>query len=68
MITETYHEAERSKTQAMNDFLILSTVAISSLSAGALQHQFGWQMVNKGVIPLLVVILISVIWAKIKLK
>ena len=68
LITETYHAAERSKTQALNDFLIFSTVAISSLSAGALQHQFGWQMVNKGVIPLLVVILISVIWAKIKLK
>jgi len=68
LITETYHNNERSKTQALNDFAVFSTVAISSLSAGALQHKFGWQIVNIGVIPLLIIILISIIWAKLKLK
>ena len=62
LLTETYHPEERSKTQAMNDFSVFSMVAIASLSAGSLQHHFGWQVVNYGVIPLLVIILISVVW------
>jgi len=68
LITETYHAAERSKTQALNDFIIFTTVAISSLSAGALHHKFGWEMVNIGVLPLLIVILISIIWGKLKYR
>jgi len=66
LITETYHAAERSKTQALNDFVIFTTVALSSLSAGALQHQFGWKIVNLGVLPLLLIILIGVIWGKLR--
>lgn len=68
LITETYNAAERSKTQALNDFIIFTTVALSSLSAGVLQHKFGWQIVNSGVIPLLVIILISIIWGMLKHK
>ncbi len=68
LISETYHAVERSKTQALNDFIIFSTVALSSLSAGALQHKFSWQVVNLGVIPFLIIIFISIVWAKIKFK
>jgi len=64
LITETYHDLERTKTQALNDFVIFSTVALSSLSAGALQHLFGWKMVNIGVIPLIIIIFASIIWGK----
>ena len=53
LITETYRSNERTKTQALNDFIIFTTVAIASLSAGALQHLFGWQVVNLGVIPII---------------
>jgi len=66
LLTETYRPEERSKTQAMNDFSVFTMVAISSLSAGSLQHQFGWQTVNYGVIPLLLIILLSVIWLMFK--
>ena len=60
LLTETYQPEERGKAQAMNDFIIFSTVAVASLTAGALQHNLGWQMVNLGVIPLLGIILISI--------
>jgi hypothetical protein len=40
---------------------VFTVVTLSSLSAGALQHEFGWQMVNIGVLPLLAVILIALI-------
>ncbi len=62
LLTETYRPEERSKTQAVNDFTIFTTVAIASLTAGALQYKFGWQVVNLGVIPLLIVILLSILW------
>ena len=64
LLTETYRPEERAKTQALNDFIVFTTVALSSLSAGALQNSYGWQVVNLGLIPLLIVILASIIWGK----
>jgi len=62
LLTETYTDSERAKTQAANEFFVFSTVALASLSAGSLQHLFGWRIVNIGVVPLLIIILMSVIW------
>ena len=66
LLTETYKPEERNKAQAMNDFIIFTTVAIASLTAGALQHNFGWQIVNLGVVPLIGIILVSIVWLGIK--
>lgn len=62
LLTETYTQAERAKVQAANDFIVFTTVALASLSAGYLQHRYGWQAVNWGVVPLLSVILGSLGW------
>jgi hypothetical protein len=62
LLTETYEQAERAKVQAANDFIVFTTVALSSLSAGYLQHRLGWQAVNWGVVPLLSLILGSLGW------
>ncbi|PCJ42518.1 MAG: MFS transporter [SAR86 cluster bacterium] len=62
MITDTYEEKEKNKAQALNDFSVFSMVAVASLSAGALQNAFGWQVVNIGALPLLLVILFALIW------
>ena len=64
LLTETYHPEERAKAQALNDFAIFTTVALSSLSSGALQNNYGWRVVNLGLLPLLVVILTVIIWGK----
>jgi len=64
LLTETYRPEERAKAQALNDFVVFTTVAASSLSAGALQNSYGWQVVNLGLIPLLAVILVSIFWGK----
>jgi MFS family permease len=66
LLTETYAQAERAKVQAANDFIIFSTVALASLSAGYLQHSFGWQAVNWGVVPLLMLILASITWLTLR--
>ncbi len=62
LLTETYRPEEQTRAQSINDFAIFTTVALSSLSAGALQHHYGWQAVNYGVLPLLVLILASIFW------
>jgi len=62
LLTETYRPEERAKTQALNDFMVFSATALASLSAGAMQHAFGWWRVNVGVIPLVLVIVASLSW------
>lgn len=64
LLTQTYQRAERFKVQALNDFIIFTVVAVASLSAGFLQYRFGWAAVNIGVLPLLVLVLISILWLK----
>ena len=66
LLTETYHPEERAKTQAMNDFLVFTTVTVASLSAGVLLSRFSWRAVNLGVIPAVAVIMVSVLWLKYK--
>lgn len=71
LLTRTYRPAEKARVQASNDFVVFTTVALSSLSAGALQYQFGWRMVNLGVLPLLAIILLMLVryrWAAARLS
>lgn len=62
LLTETYSENEKFKTQAVNDFLVFSVVSMASLSAGILHHNLGWQFVNYIAIPTILVIIMSLVW------
>jgi MFS family permease len=62
LLTETCTPAEKAKTQALNDFLVFGTVTLAVLSAGHLQHHFGWRAVNLGVVPLILVTLAALVW------
>lgn len=62
LLTETYAPEEKAKTQALNDFMVFSTVTVAVLSAGTLQHRLGWQAVNYGVLPLIAVTVMAVAW------
>jgi MFS family permease len=68
LLTETYRPEERAKAQAINDFAVFTTVALASLSAGALQHNFGWRAVNLGIFPLLLLIISSILWLRMKMR
>ena len=61
LLTRAYRPVEKARVQASNDFVVFTTVALSSLSAGALQYQFGWRMVNIGVLPMLTIILLTLL-------
>ncbi len=66
LLTQTYRPEEKAKAQGLNDFAVFTLVTIASLSAGILQHKLGWEMVNYAALPFIVVIIISVIWLKMK--
>lgn len=64
LLTETYADSEKAKTQALNDFVVFTVITAASLSAGALQYQLGWRAVNVGVVPILIVILAALLWLR----
>jgi MFS family permease len=62
LLTRTYRAEERGKVQALNDFLIFGTVALSSFASGALLSGVGWSMVQIAVMPFVVVAAGAVLW------
>ena len=62
LLTSTYYPQERAKVQATNEFVTFGAVALASLAAGGVFGRFGWQAVNYGVIPLLLVAMLSLGW------
>jgi predicted MFS family arabinose efflux permease len=53
LVTSAYTPGERTKAQAANDFLIWTTVAVTSLSSGQLLHRHGWTAILVTAGPLL---------------
>ncbi len=64
LLTDTHTPEERAKTQGLNDFIVFTTVAAASLSAGMLQHSMGWQWVNIAAIPAISVVTLTLAWFK----
>jgi len=62
MLTETYEPEEKNKAQGLNDFLVFTTTAITSLLAGKLLAWFGWAGVNYAVFPMVVLALVMIVW------
>jgi len=64
LLTEVHTPSERAKVQGMNDFILFTGLAISSLSAGMIYHFFGWMWVNLAATPLILTVLLSAIWLR----
>ena len=62
MLTETYEPEEKNKAQGLNDFLVFTTTAVTSLMAGKLLAWFGWEGVNYAVFPMVVLALVMIVW------
>ncbi|MDN3557441.1 MFS transporter [Halomonas maura] len=52
LLTEAHRPIEKARTQATNEFLVFSTVAISALLAGPAADALGWPRLNALLIPL----------------
>ncbi len=66
LLTRTYATNEKAKVQALNDFLIFGTVALSSFSSGALLTGFGWSSVQIAVLPFVAVAVLAVAWLRLR--
>jgi MFS family permease len=64
LLTTGYAAAEQAKVQAANDFVVFGISTMAVLSAGVLQHHFGWTTVNLGVIPGILVIIGALLWLR----
>jgi predicted MFS family arabinose efflux permease len=62
MLTETYAPEEKNKAQGLNDLLVFTTTAVTSLLAGKLLAGFGWAGVNVAVFPMVVLALVMIVW------
>src|SRR5450755_3235636 len=62
LLIEAYKPAEKAKTQGMNDVIVFTVMSISSFSSGALISAAGWEWMNLGALPLLVIVTGAVFW------
>jgi len=62
LLIEAYKPAEKAKIQGMNDVIVFTVMSISSFSSGALVSAAGWEWMNLGALPLLVIVAGAVLW------
>ena len=64
LITEVHSPSERAKVQGVNDFILFTGLAMSSLFAGVIYHFMGWMWVNLATTPMIIAVLFSAIWLR----
>ncbi len=62
LLTESYAPAEKARTQGVNDFIVFTTMGISSFASGAMVSTAGWETMNRAVLPFLALIACAVLW------
>ncbi len=51
MVAGSYRASEKGKVQGLHDFILFTSVALGSLSAGIVYNHWGWEMLNWIVLP-----------------
>jgi MFS family permease len=64
LLTETHAPAEKAKVQGANDMAIFITMAISSASSGWLFSARGWEVMNYGAIPFLLLTGLAILFLR----
>lgn len=62
LVIEACEPSEKAKTQAINDFLVFGSVAVSTFVSGNLLYFVGWSAVNLSALPFIAVTIIAVLW------
>ena len=66
MLTDTYRPEERAKVQGANEFAVFGSVAVGSLSSGAVFTAAGWSAVNALLFPGAALCLAALAWLAIR--
>lgn len=59
MVAGSYRISEKGKVQGLHDFILFTSVALGSLSAGAVYNAWGWDMLNWVVFPVVAICLVA---------
>ena len=59
LIVKFVKPEEQGRVQGIADFIIIGSVAFSSLSAGFIHYFIGWDKMVLGIVPIILLILIS---------
>ncbi len=62
LVTQSYRNEEKAKTQALNEFMVFSVVTVSVLASGWMEVTLGWQLLNISMLPIIVVALLMIFW------
>lgn len=62
LLTETYRPEEKAKVQAINDFLVFGTVAMTAFASGAVYDLYGWNVLNFALVVPVLLALASLFW------
>ena len=62
MVTDCYKPEEKGAVQGFHDFVLFSSVALSSLFSGKILYVWGWNMVNLMIFPVTVLCLVALGW------
>jgi MFS family permease len=62
LLTEAYAPAEKARTQGLNDMIVFTTMAVSSVSSGALVSTAGWDTMNAAALPVVALIASAALW------
>lgn len=54
MVAETYRPSEKGKVQGLHDFILFGFVALASFLSGVVYNEWGWDMLNWIVFPVVV--------------
>ncbi|HUK09932.1 MAG TPA: MFS transporter [Stellaceae bacterium] len=62
LLTQAYRPEESAKVQGLNEFLIAGSAALGSLTSGGAFNLLGWDAMNLGVMPLLILAAAITVW------
>ncbi len=62
LLAEAFRPAEKAKVQGLNEFIVSASAAMASFSSGALMNVSGWDFVNLGMAPFLLITLMATMW------
>lgn len=62
MVTACHRPQEKNRVQAMNDFLVFGSVAISSFASGQLLSVAGWAVINWIIFPGVILVFVLMVW------
>lgn len=66
LLTTTYRSSEKARAQGLNDFVVYSVISFTAVGSGGFHAWFGWQAINLGVAPFLILAAVLVVWLRLR--